>query len=336
LIRLLTRLLALIVLLGAALAGFLYYSVRQTVEAHLQVAEAGVTLEVHHGESFSSVARTLKQKGIIEYPLLLRLYGRVTGRASAIQAGEYRLTPRMTVLALLHKMETGDVVRHSFTIVEGWTFRELRSELEAQPALDHTLAGVDDAAVMKRLGHDGENPEGRFLPETYQFPKGATDLSVLRRAYDAMQRTLDDAWDGRAEGLPLKRPYDALILASIIEKETGVPGERGRIAGVFVRRLRKGMRLQTDPTVIYGLGDDYDGNIHYRDLRRDTPYNTYTRSGLPPTPIAMPGAQAIQAAVHPATGDALYFVAKGDGTHHFSATLHEHDEAVRKYQLKRQ
>jgi UPF0755 protein len=219
--------------------------------------------------------------------------------------------------------------------VEGWTFRQLLSALRRHEAVRDTLDGLSDEAIMARLGYPGKHPEGRFLPETYQFPRGTSDLEFLRRAYDGMQRALAAAWQGRAEDLPLDSPHEALVLASIVEKETGLASERARIAGVFVRRLRRGMRLQTDPTVIYGLGEAFDGNLRRRDLAADTPYNTYTRAGLPPTPICLPGKAAIEAVMHPAHGTSLYFVARGDGSHQFSDTLEAHNRAVQKYQLNR-
>ena len=205
--------------------------------------------------------------------------------------------------------------------------------MEAASKLTHTLAGLSPNAVMKRLGHAGEHPEGRFFPDTYYYTKGETDLMILAKAYDKMQKLLQQEWQGRVANLPLKDPYEALILASIVEKETGRADERRQIAGVFINRLRRGMRLQTDPTVIYGMGESFDGNLRLKDLRRDTPYNTYTRRGLPPTPVALPGKESLQAVLHPEASDALFFVARGDGSHEFSATLEQHNKAVIKYQL---
>ena len=233
-------------------------------------------------------------------------------------------------------MVVGDVISHRFTLVEGWTFRQVLAAIGENETLRHTLEGLPEKEIMRRLEYPGERAEGRFLADTYQFPRDSTDLALLARAYDAMQTFLQAQWRNREPGLPLKDPYEALILASIVEKETAVAAERPQIAGVFVRRLQKGMKLQTDPTVIYGIGEKFDGNIRRRDLTRDTPYNTYTRNGLPPTPICMPGRAAIEAVLHPAPGKTLYFVAKGDGTHYFSATLEEHTRAVRKYQLRKQ
>jgi UPF0755 protein len=289
---------------------------------------------IQPGSSLGSIARQLQDEGVIDHPRYLTILGRWHGEAARLQAGEYRIEPGMKPLDILDKMVAGKVVEYSLTIVEGWTFREMLNAVENDEKLQHTLTGLSNGEIMQHLGAEGEHPEGRFLPETYHFATGLSDLDFLSRAYHAMDKLLQKEWQQRAEGLPYKSPYDALIMASIIEKETAVPEERAEIAGVFVRRLQKHMRLQTDPTVIYGLGDKFDGNIRRRDLRHDTPYNTYTRRGLPPTPIALPGADSIHAALHPDAGNSLYFVAKGDGSHHFSATLAEHINAVRQYQLK--
>jgi UPF0755 protein len=255
--------------------------------------------------------------------------------APRIQAGEYLLVEPMTPRTLLQKLASGDVVRYRFTLVEGWTVRDFRAALAKAPYLRHDSADWPQAELMPRLGRGRVPAEGRFLPETYFYTRGSSDVGMLKRAADAMDRALSSAWESRDPDLPLDSPDQLLTLASIVEKETGVPGERPRIAGVFVRRLERGMRLQTDPTVIYGMGSAYDGNIRKRDLETDTPYNTYTRDGLPPTPIALPGVAALAAAAHPDKGNALYFVARGNGEHYFSATLEEHNAAVRKFQLKR-
>jgi UPF0755 protein len=225
------------------------------------------------------------------------------------------------------------VVQYPLTLVEGWTFRQVMEALQADERLEHLIEDPSAEAVMARLGRRGVHPEGRFFPDTYHFTRGSSDLDILKRAHAAMERVLAEEWEARADGLPIESPDEALILASIIEKETGLASERAEIAGVFVRRLRLGMRLQTDPTVIYGLGDDFDGNLRRADLRNDHPYNTYVHAGLPPTPIALPGREAIRAALNPADGETLYFVARGDGSHAFSVTLEEHNRAVRKYQL---
>ncbi|MCF6217850.1 MAG: endolytic transglycosylase MltG [Gammaproteobacteria bacterium] len=289
---------------------------------------------VKPGSSVKSIAKALAVENIIEQPRLFEWFARSEGLAQRIQSGEYAIDGNMTPRQLLSDMVTGKVVQHPMTIIEGWSFKQLRGFLAQHEALQHTLDGLSDAQVMSRIGFPGEHPEGRFLPDTYHFPRGTTDLAFLKRAHQMMDETLAQLWETRAEGLPIKTPYQALILASIIEKETGLARERAEIAGVFVRRLQKKMRLQTDPTVIYGMGDLYQGNIRRRDLRRDTPYNTYTRHGLPPTPIALPSAAAIKAALHPLPGETFYFVARGDGSHAFSVTLAEHNRAVVKYQLK--
>lgn len=301
----------------------------------MTVTEGEQTVTVSPGMSLNAVARSLQKQQLIDNHRLFVWMARLEGKAGRLQAGEYRVAPSMTPPQLLQQMIEGKVLQYSMTIVEGTTFRELMQQLHDNPYLSHKLSGLDGKTVMARIGHPDEHPEGRFLPETYHFPRGLSDVEFLRRAYRAMQERLQYEWQNREEGLPLKTPYEALVLASIVEKETGLVSERQAIAGVFVRRLEKRMRLQTDPTVIYGLGVDYDGNLRRRDLLSDTPYNTYTRRGLPPTPIAMPGADAIHAALHPDDSDKLYFVARGDGSHHFSATLEEHNRAVTEYQLKR-
>lgn len=299
-----------------------------------------VQLVVPYGADFRDAVARLAAAGVFAAPRqreYFTAYALVTGDTARIKSGEYRIAPDATPIALLNQLVAGRTVSHRLTIVEGWTFAELRAAIAAHDAIRHTLAGKSGAAVMKALGHPGQHPEGRFLPDTYLFPRGATDVAFLKRAYAAMQDYLAEQWATRQPGLPLASPYEALILASIIEKETGQAGERARIAGVFVRRLQQDMPLQTDPTVIYGVkasGQDYHGDLTRAHLTTDTPYNTYTRPGLPPTPIALPGRAAIAAALHPAEGDALFFVARGDGSHAFSATYAQHREAVRKYQLQ--
>ena len=306
---------------------------RDFKRAPLNVAEPGLIYEIASGTSLKQLAFDLQRRGITAHPRYLIWLGRELDLAHRLQAGEYRITPGMTPESLLRKLAGGEVIQHAITLIEGQTFREVLALVESKDDIVHTLDGVSVEDVMTRLGHEGENPEGRFLPDTYYFPQGTTDLAFLTRAYNAMERHLADAWAARDEGLPLNTPYEALTLASIVEKETGVAEERPVIAGVFIRRLQKGMRLQTDPTVIYGLGDRFDGNLHASDLRSDTPYNTYTRDGLPPTPIAMPGTASIHAVLHPDKGDALFFVANGNGGHYFSRTLKEHELAVKKFQL---
>ncbi|MEJ2521660.1 MAG: endolytic transglycosylase MltG [Gammaproteobacteria bacterium] len=296
-------------------------------------ADADVRVEIPPGSSLGAVAARLESAGAVDDARLFRWYGQLSGTAPRVRAGEYDIPAGSTPRAIMALLVSGDVVMHSVTIVEGWTFREMRNVLETHPALRAEAAGLEAGDIMERLGRPGVPPEGWFLPETYRFPRGTSDLEIMALAHDAMETALETAWAARDADVPLETPYEALILASIVEKETGLPSERARVAGVFTRRLKMGMRLQTDPTVIYGLGESFDGNLRRRDLETDNPYNTYTRAGLPPTPIALPGRAALEAATRPAEGDALYFVAtgKGDGSHYFSATLEEHNEAVRRY-----
>jgi UPF0755 protein len=258
----------------------------------------------------------------------------LTGHQRDLKSGEYRFRNGMTARELLDQVVAGRVVEYPLVLVEGWTFRQFLDAIEKAPKLTRTLNGLSPRAIMERLGHHGEHPEGRFFPDTYYYSSGQTELAILANGYDKMQKLLQQEWEKRDNNLPFKDPYEALILASIVEKETGRADERRMIAGVFVNRLRHGMRLQTDPTVIYGMGESFDGNLRLKDLRRDTPYNTYTRSGLPPTPVAMPGKESLQAVMHPVITGALYFVARGDGSHDFSSTLEEHNKAVIKYQMK--
>lgn len=328
------RLAGVLVLLCSAVAGWVMIDYRAFTQTQLNVPAEGVVVEIPNGRSVRGIANDLFQRALIRHPRYFEWMVRHSGSAARLQAGEYLIEPGTTPETLIELLISGKVVQHGLTIVEGWTFRQLLDAVRADAVLSHTLQGKSLQEIMVALGHPDEYPEGRFLPDTYHFPRGTTDTAFLKRAYDALQQTLTREWNTRDADLPLKTPYEALILASIVEKETGVAEERPRIAGVFVRRLQKGMRLQTDPTVIYGLGEGFDGNIRRRDLLNDTPYNTYTRGGLPPTPIALPGADAIHAVLHPAAGKELYFVARGDGSHHFSATLEEHNRAVREYQLK--
>ncbi|HFD79416.1 MAG TPA: endolytic transglycosylase MltG [Gammaproteobacteria bacterium] len=329
------RLLGLLLIVLSFVSAWLIMDFQNFRQAPLDLPEAGIDLVVKPGSTLRKIARELQQRGIVRQPLYLVLLGRYLGHDARIKAGEYHLQPGLTPEALLQQLTEGKVVQHGLTLIEGENFGEMMQRVASDPVLEHRLPALDADTVMNAIGHPGEHPEGRFLPETYHFPRGTSDIEFLRRAYAAMEEFLQQNWPQRDKGLPLASPYEALILASIVEKETGLPEERPRIAGVFIRRLQKGMKLQTDPTVIYGMGDDYKGDIRFRDLRRDTPYNTYTRNGLPPTPIAMPGKGAIQAVLHPAPGKELYFVARGDGSHQFSATLKAHNRAVDRYQRKR-
>lgn len=328
------RILGILLILASLATGWLMMEYRRFTDTPLQLPPEGAIVTVAPGTTLAGLSRELADRGYLGQPLYLRLLARWDGVASQIKAGEYRVPAGIRPRELLALLVAGRVTRYNLTLVEGWNFTQMMGAVDASEALSHTLRGLTPEQIMQRLGHAGEHPEGRFLPDTYQFPRGTTDLAFLRRAYDAMDALLTREWEGREAGLPLETPYQALILASIVEKETGRAAERPEIAGVFIRRLRKGMKLQTDPTVIYGMGDAYQGNIRRKDLKRDTPYNTYVHTGLPPTPICMPGADAIRAVLHPNGGNALYFVARGDGSHQFSDTLKQHNRAVRKYQLK--
>lgn len=308
-------------------------SYQSFLSSPLLLPDEGLEFSVPSGTPFSTVAGRLEADGIIEHASWLKLHGRLTGKAAKIQAGEYRIAPGTTPAGFVDQLTSGDVILHAFTIVEGWNRWELMQALKQESRLVQTLNEEDWPAFLAELGAKSDSPEGLFLPETYRFPGNTSDRELLKQAHELLQETLQAEWESRAAALPFDTPYEALILASIIEKETAKADERPQIAGVFVRRLEKRMRLQTDPTVIYGIGQEFNGNLTRRDLRSDTPYNTYTRGGLPPTPIAMAGRAAINAALHPAEGEALYFVATGlgDGSHAFSKTKEEHDRAVQAY-----
>jgi len=322
-------------LLAAAAAWQAWGDYRSFADKPLRLARAEPTIEVERGDGFAQILRKLRRAGVRRGPdLYWRGLAWEMGVLQKLQVGEYALDHGITPRELLTRMEQGKVVQHRFTIIEGWSFRELRRALGAEAALTQTIGALSDAEIMQQLGVGDVAAEGRFLPETYLYTRGTSDLELLKRAYTALEQALQQCWDQRSEGLPLSSPGQALILASIIEKETGVADERPAIAGVFTRRLQRGMRLQTDPTVIYGLGTAFDGNLTRAHLEADTPFNTYTRDGLPPTPIALPGRAALCAATQPAPGESLYFVSRGDGSHHFSVSLDEHNAAVRRYQLK--
>ena len=313
----------------AALAGYRYWQSR--LEAPVSL-EAPQLYEVPAGAGYHRVVSELVERGIIADAWAFRLLARLEPETLPdLRPGEYRLTPGMSGRDMLALLGSNDVVSYPLTIPEGWTFRQMRERLDAAPKLAHRTRDLSDEEVMKRLDREGRHPEGWFFPDTYHYHKGLSDLEILRQALERMEATLDEVWAGRDDGLPLESPYEALIMASLIERETGAPEERPEIAGVFVRRLERGMRLQTDPTVIYGMGERFDGNITRADLREATPYNTYVIDGMPPTPIALPGRAALEAAVQPEAGETLYFVSKGDGTHHFSRTLREHNNAVNRY-----
>ncbi|WP_460236869.1 endolytic transglycosylase MltG [Aurantivibrio plasticivorans] len=301
----------------------------------LSLTEEKSVLVVEPGASLHSVSQELALQGAIKWPRLLVLLGRLRDQTN-IKVGEYELVSGVGPEEFLDMLNDGDVIHYSVTLIEGKTFNEALVDLKQEESLVPTLVDKDAIAdFLSQLDLPNENPEGWFFPDTYHFVKGESDADILIRAHNRLRDVLSTEWEGRASNLPYENAYEALIMASIIEKETGTPSEREQIAGVFVRRLEKNMRLQTDPTVIYGLGDKYNGNIRRSHLRQATPYNTYVIKGLPPTPIAMVGREAIYAALHPAEGEALYFVAKGDGSHHFSATLEEHNNAVQEYQVRK-
>jgi UPF0755 protein len=291
-----------------------------------------VEVSIEPGTPPREVAQAWVQAGVDSSPLALYEWFRWSGLSRRIRAGSYEVGQGITPYQLLQKMVQGDETLEHVRLIEGWTFKQWRAELGKAPSLKHTTAAMSDADVMKALGAPGVLPEGRFFPDTYAYSKGVSDLTVMKRAFRAMQRKLSLAWEQRAADTPLKSADEALTLASIVEKETGVSSDRGMVSGVFTNRLRLGMPLQTDPTVIYGLGDRYDGKLHKADLQADGPYNTYTRAGLPPTPIAMPGMASLVAAVQPTKTKALYFVSRGDGTSKFSESLAEHNRAVDTYQ----
>jgi len=284
------------------------------------------------GTSLKGMARQMHEAGLIQSEWKFEWLGRILGRAGRIKFGSYQLDDAVSPLELLNIVTEGRVSQAQISIIEGTTFKQLRSLLDADSDLRHDSAAMTEAEILQRVGASETHAEGLFFPDTYYFASGASDLTILKRAYQTMQQHLQESWQQRSPGLPLQTPYQALILASIVEKETGRASDRDMIAGVFINRLRRGMRLQTDPAVIYGMGDKFDGNLRKRDLLTDTPYNTYTRTGLPPTPIALPGLAALQATLHPAKTDALYFVARGDGSSVFSKSLAQHNRAVNKYQ----
>jgi len=294
--------------------------------------EKSVEFTIKSGSNVRSAARQLVDAGVPIQPYFFEILARVTGRAASLKAGSFELMPQETPQQLLRKIVEGKFSLSNLSIIEGWSFRQMRNAIDAHTAIRHDTTGLSDRDLLKKIGSQYSHPEGLFFPDTYLFAKNSSDIQVYQQAHQAMLNKLDEAWNKRATNLPYKDAYQALIMASIIEKETGQASERGMIASVFVNRLRSGMLLQTDPTVIYGMGDKFQGNIRKRDLTTDTPYNTYTRAGLPPTPIALPGIDAIKAALNPEPSNAYYFVARGNGTSHFSENLNDHNKAVNKYQ----
>lgn len=332
LVRAIFRALFILLLLAAIMAGGVGWWLHQP----LHLAEPTLELEIEPGTTPRGVAANVVKAGVQTDARLLYAWFRFSGKDRLIKAGNYELSTGVTAYQLLQKLARGEESLRALTIVEGWNWRQVRAALAREEFLRHDSAGLNDETLMMALGREGMSPEGRFFPDTYAYAKGSSDMALLARALHAMDRRLADAWAMRAADTPLKSPEQALILASIVEKETGKVADRALIAGVFSNRLRIGMLLQTDPTVIYGLGEKFDGNLRKRDLLADTPWNTYTRAGLPPTPIAMPGKAALMAAVQPEPTQALYFVARGDGSSHFSATLDEHNRAVNRYQRGQQ
>lgn len=326
--RWLVRALLALLLVAALAAG----AVWQWLRSPLGLAAPSVELSIEPGTNPAEVARAWVAAGVQTDARWLYQWFKWSGQAKQIRAGSYEVHAGITPRALLDKMVRGDQILEQLRLIEGWNWRQVRAALAAAPALKPRTAALSDAEIMAALGDAGVSPEGRFFPDTYAYSRGVSDLTVLKRAHEAMKKRLAAAWAARAPGLPLKSADEALVLASIVEKETGTPADRSRVAAVFMNRLRAGMPLQTDPTVIYGLGEGFDGNLRKRHLLADTPYNTYTRGGLPPTPIAMPGAASLQAALNPAPVKSLYFVSRGDGSSEFSEDLAAHNRAVNKYQ----
>jgi len=323
--------LALVVLVVLAAGGYAAWYVMTP----LDMGKLPVELEVPGGARFRGVVAQLERTGIHVRPLHFEALARALGRERDIKAGNYFFTQPLTPMDLLDKLTRGDVMQAQVQLIEGWTFAQFRAALDASPDLKHDTQGLEDTAVLAKIQAAQSHPEGLFFPDTYLFARGSSDVAVLRRAYRAQERHLAAEWEARDANVPYHSPYEALIMASIIEKETGRPDERDLVGGVLVNRLRIGMRLQADPTVIYGLGASFDGNLRKVHLLEDGPYNTYTRAGLPPTPIAMPGLASIRSAVRPGKTDALYYVSRGDGSSQFSRSITEHNRAVSKYQLRR-
>jgi UPF0755 protein len=334
--RTLLRLFGVLILLGVLAAGALAWWSHRWLQTPIATLTEPTVFEVPKGASLRTVASALNDQSLLDQPMIFTAWARITKRDHSLKAGEYQLTPGLTPSGLLELLNSGQVLLHSITFIEGSTFADIRKLLAQSPDVRGDYASRTPEEVMRALGQPDLHPEGQFFPDTYRFPRNTTDIELLGMAFRRMQQEVKAAWEARAKDLPLAGPYEALILASIVEKETALDSERPQIAGVFVERLRRGMRLQTDPTVIYGMMNAYDGNIRRADLLRDTPYNTYTRSGLPPTPIALPGLDSLRAAVNPASNGALFFVAtgNGDGSHYFSRTLAEHNAAVKRYLQK--
>ncbi len=327
-IRFLKRVLFIVLILSLGVGGWFYWR----VSTPLVLSGEQVEFHVAPGSGMRVAAREIAGSGVDFNPWDLVVLGKLLRVEGSIKAGSYEISRGTSLLDLLRKLTRGDVTQAEIAFIEGWTFRQMRERLNAHPDVRHDSRGLPDSEVMRLIGAGGTAPEGWFFPDTYLFSKRSSDIDLLARGYRTMQRHLAREWESRSAQLPLSTPYQALILASIVEKETGREQDRPLVAAVFINRLRQGMLLQTDPTVIYGLGERFDGNLRKRDLTNDTPYNTYTRAGLPPTPIAMPGLASLQAVLRPAPSPALYFVARGDGSSYFSRTLEEHNQAVNRYQ----
>jgi UPF0755 protein len=323
--RKLFNLFLLVLMLGIASVG--YYAFKP-----LALPATPFEFTLKQGSSLKSTAWELQQSGLLAHGWQFAWLARLLGKSGQLKAGNYALEHPVSPLQLLKIVSSGEVSLSQISVIEGWTFKQMREALNANPDITHDSANLSDEQILQHIGAAETHPEGLFFPNTYYFAAGSSDLKIFKRAYQTMQKHLQQLWMGREPDLPLQTPYQALILASIIEKETGTPGDRDMIAGVFVNRLRKGMLLQSDPTVIYGMGDKFDGNLRKRDLLADSAYNTYRRKGLTPTPISLPGAAALHAALHPARTDALYFVARGDGSSQFSSSLSKHNRAVDRYQ----
>jgi UPF0755 protein len=322
------KIIALVILLVLISAtGLAYYAFQP-----LSLPSTTFEFDLKPGSSLGSTARELHQSGLLDQEWPFVLFARLSGKAMQLKAGNYELKHPVTPLRLLQIMTKGEFSQRKIRVIEGWTFRQFRSALDDDRYLAHVTSGMSDQEILRKIGAVENHPEGLFFPDTYQFVAGSSDLAILQTAYRTMQQHLQEVWSTREANLPIQTPYQALILASIVEKETGTANDRSMIAGVFVNRLRKNMLLQTDPTVIYGIGEKFDGNLRKRDLLADTPYNTYRRRGLPPTPVSLPGMAALRATLHPAQTDALYFVARGDGSSQFSSSLVKHNRAVNQYQ----
>lgn len=329
----LLRVLSLVLLLALVVAGTVVWRAKVWLQSPIAELTQPTIVEIPRGASLRAVAESLSNRGLLQQPYVWIAWARLTRQTGGVKAGEYQLQPGVTPQALLQQLNSGLVLLHSITFIEGSTFADMRKLLSTNKAVVSQFANASGEDIMRELGEPGGHPEGQFFPDTYRFPRDTTDLEILAMAHKRLVSELQASWDARAPDLPLASKYEALILASVVEKETALDGERPVISGVFIERLRRGMRLQTDPTVIYGMGSAFDGDIRRSDLTRDTPYNTYTRAGLPPTPIALPGRGSLRAAVQPKITGAIFFVAtgKGDGSHYFSKTLAEHEAAVQRY-----